>query len=81
MGTKWISPPEPRIIRVSKDDGTEEITETFRALRLLRDAYPGYESDGAIIDELGRGTTLQTMFAYYKADPKWAAAYMAGVQS
>ena len=68
--TTWQAPPSPQIVRISKEDGSEEPTELLRALRLLRDAYPGYSSDAEIIAELEAGTTLQTMFAYYKVEAR-----------
>lgn len=54
-----------KIIRISKEDGSEEETDTPRALRLLHDAYPGFASDAEIIEALKSGP-LQTMFAIYR---------------
>ena len=55
-----------QIIRVSKEDGSEEPVDTFTALRRLRDAYPGFSGDQEIIEILVSGTPLQTDFAIYK---------------
>ena len=67
MGT-IKSAPNPKIIRVSADGGKEEPVDTFTALRRLRDAYPGFESDKEILDYLTGGGTLRTPFAFYRVD-------------
>jgi len=53
------------LIRVSKEDGSEEPADEARALRLLHDAYPGFASDEEILAALRTGP-LQTNFAFYK---------------
>lgn len=55
-----------QVIRISKHDGSEEPADMERALRLLRDSYPG-NSDDQIIEWLNKGMKLQTDFAIYKA--------------
>lgn len=51
------------LIRISKSDGSEEITDTDRALSLLTDVY-GNRDD--VIEMLRAGRRLQTDFAFYE---------------
>lgn len=52
------------ILRISKQDGAEEVTDTDRALKLLADVY-GNDQD-QLIEWLQKGMKLQTDFAIYR---------------
>lgn len=52
------------IIRTSKQDGEQEVTDNERAIRLLADVYGSADE---VIDLLRSGHKLQTDFAYYEA--------------